>query len=206
MTRSTASTGRPGRPRRDTARTRDRLLDAAGDLLAERGRGFPLPELARASGVATATVYRHFADVRDVHTAFYERLLGGLVTELAELRDADPSSGVERVERMGEVWVQRVIRWGRAATRIRSADGFLARVHDDDPLIGGMHDVLAPVVTSLIERGEIPHQDVDYAVLIWITVLDERVVVDLAGTLGWTAHRIARSLTASVLGAWRAAA
>ena len=189
------------RPRRDTARTRDRLLDAAGDLLAERGRAFTLPDLARASGVATATVYRHFADVRDVHAAFYERLLGGLVAELVEVRDATP--GAERLDRMAETWVERVIRWGRAATRIRSADGFLERARAGDGLIDGMHGALAPVVADLVAIGAIPPQDVDYAVLLWITIFDERVVVDLRATLGWTAPRIARSLTGSLLGAWR---
>jgi AcrR family transcriptional regulator len=70
------------RLRRDTARTRDRLLDAAGELLAEHGTGFSLPDLARASGVGTATVYRHFDDVRDVHREFYYRLVAQLVAEL----------------------------------------------------------------------------------------------------------------------------
>ena len=48
--------------RRDARRTRDRLLDAAGELLEASGPHFTLPDLARYAGVGTATVYRHFVD------------------------------------------------------------------------------------------------------------------------------------------------
>jgi len=186
------------RLRRDTARTRDRLLDAAGELLAERGTGFSLPDLARASGVATATVYRHFEDVRDVHGAFYHRLIDGLVAEL----NAIDSRGAERFAAIGERWVDLAIHWGRAATRIRSSEGFLQRVADGDPQTSALYAALAPVVEELVHDGTVPEQDLDYAVLLWITVFDERVIVDLAG-LDWPPRRISTTLSASLLAAWR---
>lgn len=189
------------RLRRDTARTRDRLLDAAGELLATRGAGFSLPDLARASGVATATVYRHFDDVRDVHREFYYRLIDELVAELVAL----PSRSTSRFEQIGERWVGLAIHWGRAATHIRSTDGFLARVAAGDPPTSALYTALAPVVGELVEDGVIPKQDLDYALLLWITVFDERVIVDLAG-LGWSPHRIARTLSASLLAAWQSEA
>jgi AcrR family transcriptional regulator len=185
--------------RRDTARTRDRLLDAAGDLLAARGPGFSLPDLARASGVATATVYRHFADVRDVHREFYVRLIEELVAELGAI--STRSRGIARLEQVGERWVSLALHWGRAATRIRSAEGFLERVRAQDPPTAALYRALAPVVEDLVAEGVLPEQDLDYAVLLWITVFDERVIVDLASSLGWTSSRIARSLTGSLLGA-----
>lgn len=187
------------RLRRDTARTRDRLLDAAGELLAERGVGFSLPDLARASGVATATVYRHFDDEGDVHREFYYRLMDELVAELTAI----PSEGVKRFEKIGQRWVELAIRWGRAATRIRSSDGFLERVGAGDPPTSALYAALAPVVEELVEGGAIPKQELDYAVLLWITVFDERVIVDLAG-LGWPPCRISHALSASLLAAWQA--
>jgi AcrR family transcriptional regulator len=189
------------RLRRDTARTRDRLLDAAGELLAERGVGFSLPDLARASGVATATVYRHFDDVGEVHREFYYRLIEELVAELTAI----PSRGNARFERIGARWVDLAIHWGRAATRIRSSEGFLERVAAGDPPTSALYRALAPVVGELVEDKAIPEQDLDYAVLLWITVFDERVIVDLAG-LGWPPRRISRTLSASLLSAWQARA
>jgi AcrR family transcriptional regulator len=190
------------RLRRDTARTRDRLLDAAGELLAEHGTGFSLPDLARASGVGTATVYRHFDDVRDVHREFYYRLVAQLVAEL----EVASSRGRGRAcfDRVAEHWVDVTIRWGRAATHIRSPEGFLERVRAGDPPTSALHAGLAPIVGEMVADQEIPEQDIDYAVLLWITIFDERVVADLAAIPGWPPRRIARVLSASLLAAWQA--
>ncbi|KAA9162604.1 TetR/AcrR family transcriptional regulator [Amycolatopsis acidicola] len=184
--------------RRDTARTRDRLLDTAGRLLAERGLAFSLPDLAKAGGVATATVYRHFEDIRDVHREFYYRLIDQLVAALK----AVPGDGTRRFADTCARWVELAQHWGRAATRIRSPEGFLERVRAGDPPTSELHAALAPVVRELIASGEIPDQDTDYAILVWITLFDERVIVDLT-ELGWPVSRIAQTLSASVLGAWQ---
>lgn len=187
------------RLRRDTARTRDKLLDSAGELLAEKGVGFSLPDLARASGVATATVYRHFEHVRDLHRAFYYRLIDELVAELT----AVPGRGMPRFDKLGQRWVDLAIHWGRAATRIRGSEGFLERVRAGDPPTSALYAALSPVIEELVEDGAIPEQDIDYAVLLWITVFDERVIVDLA-ELGWPPRRVSRALSASLHAAWQA--
>ena len=82
--------------------------------------------------------------------------------------------------------------------------GFLERVAAGDPPTSALHAKLAPVVEELVVAGVIPRRDPDYAVLLWITVFDERVIVDLAETLAWRAERIARTLTASLMAAWAA--
>jgi AcrR family transcriptional regulator len=190
------------RLRRDTARTRDKLLDAAGQLLAVQGTGFSLPDLARASGVATATVYRHFDDVQDVHREFYFRLIDELVAELEAT--SGRGHGRTRFEQVCRRWVELVVRWSRAATRIRSAEGFLERVRAGDPPTSALHAALTPVVAELAADKDIPDQSIDYAVLLWITIFDERVIVDLTDSLGWRPARIAQTLTASLLAAWQA--
>jgi AcrR family transcriptional regulator len=187
------------RMRRDTAETRDRLLDAAGELLAERGTAFTLPDLARASGVATATVYRHFPGVHDVFAEFYQRLIDELVDELGGL--SARTRGRPRFEAACARWVALAAHWGRAATHIRSADGFLERVRHGDPPTSALFGVLAPIVEELVADGLLPPQDVEYAVLVWVTMLDERVIVDLSSSLGWSTRRIGRTLAASVLAA-----
>lgn len=48
--------------RRDAERNRQRILDAARDLLAERGLALTLNDVAHHAGVGVGTVYRHFPD------------------------------------------------------------------------------------------------------------------------------------------------
>jgi AcrR family transcriptional regulator len=185
--------------RRDAAATRERLLDAAGLLLSERGTAFTLPDLARASGVATATVYRHFSDVHDVHHEFYYRLIDELVADLARI--STRARGLRRFDAICDRWAALASQWGRAATHIRSAEGFLARAHRGDPPTSALLRALTPAVEELVEDKVIPEQDVEYAVLLWVTVFDERVIVDLSTSLRWPTKRIARALSQAVLGA-----
>lgn len=48
--------------RADARRNQERLLTAARELIAERGAGVPLEDIARAAGVGIATLYRRFPD------------------------------------------------------------------------------------------------------------------------------------------------
>jgi AcrR family transcriptional regulator len=48
--------------RKDAERNRLRILDAAGQVFAERGLGATLDDIARAAGVGVGTVYRRFPD------------------------------------------------------------------------------------------------------------------------------------------------
>lgn len=49
-----------GRRRADARRNRDRLVAAAGAVIAETGAGASLEEIARRAGVGSATLHRHF--------------------------------------------------------------------------------------------------------------------------------------------------
>jgi AcrR family transcriptional regulator len=48
--------------RRDAERNRRRIIDAAREVLAERGLALTLNEVARHAGLGVGTVYRHFPD------------------------------------------------------------------------------------------------------------------------------------------------
>jgi AcrR family transcriptional regulator len=200
MTELFARDGATGRPtlRRDTQETRDRLLDATGELLAERGATFGLPEIARRCGVSTATVYRHFDTVHDAFAEFVLRLGEQLAARLRQ--DSSRARGRRRFDLACERWAKAVEGWGVAATRIRSPEGYLERVRRGDELTRLLHDALGSILTELSELGEIPAVDIDYGVLLWITLFDERVILDLHHAKGWSTRKIARNLGAAVIG------
>lgn len=185
--------------RRDTQVTRDRLLDATGKLLAQQGPTFGLPELARHCGISHATVYRHFGSIHDAFSEYTLRLAEDLAAKLQE-----PSTrlhGRQRFDAACQRWTREVANWGHAAARIRSVEGFLGRLHRSDPLAQALYSPLSSIVSELVALGELPPQDMDYAVLIWTTVFDERVIIDLYEAKGWSSKKTARRLGASVLGA-----
>lgn len=195
-----ADTGRsrPQRPRSDFLARQEALLDAVGRLLARRGRGFSLPVLAKEAGLATATAYRHFSNAQAAVDAYYQRLVEGLVAELRSIPGG--SSSRERYERIAVLWVRQAARWSSAAVELRSPSGFLQRVRADDVLLTDLYGELAAAVEAMISDNEIPPQSIDYAVLMWITIFDERVIADLLHTLRWSIRQTAETLQSSLLG------
>jgi AcrR family transcriptional regulator len=183
--------------RRDTRQTRDRLLDATGELLAEAGPTFGLPELARRGEVATATAYRHFETVHDAHHQYLLRTVDQLATALSLVGRSRTARG--RFDGACKKWAEQALSWGPAIVHIRNWRGFLQRLQDHDPAVTALYAALEPIVAALVEDELIPGQDIDYAVLVWITLFDERVIVDLSEAKGWAAGRIARRLGATVL-------
>jgi AcrR family transcriptional regulator len=59
--------------RADAQLNRDRILDAAAKLYADRGISVPLEEVARRAGVGVATLYRRFPTRADLAAATFER-------------------------------------------------------------------------------------------------------------------------------------
>jgi len=192
--------GRTGRlARRDARATRTVLLEVAGRLVAEHGTSFGLSDLARAAGVSTATVYRHFADMSGLLSEYQAGLVDDLATALRGVpRDLEP---LDRLREMSVRWVDRIDEWGRAAARLRSEHGVLERVRMGDPSMTELHGTLAPVVHELIQDGEIRAQPVDLGVLLWLAIFDERLVLELRHQLGLSKPATARRLTEALLGA-----
>src|SRR5689334_7769664 len=75
--------------RRDASENRERVLQAAEEVFADRGPIATLEDVAAAAGVGPATLYRRFANkdalVREVLTRFFQRLI-----EVAEAAAQEP--------------------------------------------------------------------------------------------------------------------
>lgn len=185
------------RTRRDFLASRRDLLDAAQRILAAEGSRFSLIDLAAEAGVSTATAYRHFTDVPAVLDAYYAELIEDLVGRMAALPAAPDA--LAQFTAVCELWVRDATAWGPAAVRVRSSRGFLERLRAGDPLITRLYTTLAPLATRLAQEGFAPAIATEHAVLLWVTIFDERVVVDLHDTLGWPTEKISRELTTAAL-------
>jgi AcrR family transcriptional regulator len=73
------TTGRP--LRKDAARNRVAIVDAARTAFSERGLGAPLEPIAAAAGVGNATLYRHFPE----RAALWEAVLREPLQEVLDL-------------------------------------------------------------------------------------------------------------------------
>jgi AcrR family transcriptional regulator len=80
-------------PRSDAKRNRERLLDAARELVAEVGDKVALDEVARRAGVGNATLYRHFPSRAELLAAVYANEVATLCGYGTQLLDA--SSPIE---------------------------------------------------------------------------------------------------------------
>lgn len=65
--------------RRDAARNRRLILDAALELFAEKGLVVGYDEIARRAGVGVGTVYRRFPDREDLVVALFDERIGKVV-------------------------------------------------------------------------------------------------------------------------------
>lgn len=88
MATENAKTSR--RPRADSIRNRERLLEAATEIFSHGGPQASLEAVARRAGVGIGTLYRHFPTREALFEAVYRHevdLLGALAEELAKEGD-----------------------------------------------------------------------------------------------------------------------
>jgi AcrR family transcriptional regulator len=159
-----AKTDRPLRA--DAERNRQRILDAAADLFAERGLQVSLDEVAERAGVGVGTVYRRFADREALIDALFQARVEefiGIAEEAAA--DPDPWHGLTRFIELGTEfhgrnralkelmfsapggrdWVDRV------RTRIRPIVGRMVKAaQEQGRLRPDLHTLDIPMITLML--------------------------------------------------------
>jgi len=83
-------------PRKDALRNRERVLDAAVELVRRDGEKVPLAQIAEHAGVGIGTVYRHFPTREDLLGALVHRSFGVAVNN-ARTAAAHPGSALEGI-------------------------------------------------------------------------------------------------------------
>lgn len=76
-------------PRKDVARNRQRLLDAAKAVFAERGLEATLDDIARHAGVGAGTAYRHFGSRNEIVRAIFSDVAGTFIADAEAALDVD---------------------------------------------------------------------------------------------------------------------
>ncbi|MEV7720986.1 TetR/AcrR family transcriptional regulator [Streptomyces sp. NPDC088184] len=172
---------------RPTARTeatrlahRERLLDAARQLLAEGG--YPatsISALARRAGVATGSVYNHFTSKQELLAAVFRHVAGH---ELGAVREAVRArSGVtEQLRALVEVFSYRALRSPRTAWALLA--------EPVDPLVEeerltyrrGYHALAETVIVAGISTGELPPQDAQLSAAAVIGAVGEALLGPLS--------------------------
>ena len=139
-----ATEQRTVRQRADASRNRERIVAAARDALVESGPDTPLDEIARRAGVGNATLYRNFADRRDLFRTVTLSVLDQTARrgEAAMAEEADPFAALARFAHES------------AAARI-GAQCTLVHMFDSraDGELNAAREHLTAVVTTLMERA-----------------------------------------------------
>jgi AcrR family transcriptional regulator len=157
--------------RADAERNRQRILDAARELFAERGLGVTLNDIAHHAGVGVGTVYRRFPDKKQLIDSLFEQRLEDLVGLMnAAIADPDPWQGLSR--------------FLEGALELQAADRGLRELITGMPdgleRISKLRGRLLPLGTELVRRAQatgqlradIEPQDVPVIQLMLATIID----------------------------------
>ncbi|MGW8798057.1 TetR/AcrR family transcriptional regulator [Streptomyces sp. NPDC055775] len=172
---------------RPTARTeatrlahRQRLLDAARQLLAEGGyAAASISALAERAQVATGSVYNHFASKQELLAAVFRHVAGHELTAVQEAVGAK-SGAAEQLRALVEVFAFRALRTPRTAWALLA--------EPVDPLVEaerltyrrGYHTLAEKVITAGIEAGELPAQNARLSAAAVIGAISEALLGPLS--------------------------
>lgn len=114
------------RMRADARRNVDRIIAAAGALIAEHGADASLEEVARRAGVGSATLHRHFPSRRALLEAVFKDRVETLCAKADDLL-CDPDPGEALLTWLRAVGAHAVANRGLGASLMRGGDPALGR-------------------------------------------------------------------------------
>jgi AcrR family transcriptional regulator len=149
MNPSAATTSTTARPlRADAARNRQALVDAAFAAFRRHGVHASLDDIAKAAGVGSGTLYRHFASRDALVLAVIEDRLASLADLGGELAAVDPP--IEAVERWLLAYIDQAGTFqGLAATLLAP------QPEPEAPLCHAVRAVGAALVDRAVAAGEL---------------------------------------------------
>ncbi|MEV5972200.1 TetR/AcrR family transcriptional regulator [Streptomyces sp. NPDC051921] len=138
-------TTQPSVLRADARRNRERILEAAVRAFAEKGADVPIDTIAKAAGVGSATLYRHFPTREALVEAAYRNELARVCDSAAELLAEHPP------DRALRQWMDRFIDY--LAAKEGMADALRAAVASGADPFAETLDKLSAAIDSLLRAG-----------------------------------------------------
>ena len=147
------------KPRVDSIRNRERLLDAATEIFSAGGTQASLEAVSRRAGVGIGTLYRHFPTREALFEAVYRHevdLLGDLAEQLAG--DNEPVEGLQK-------WLQANVRLVAAkkgmieALQLAAHGSSELKAYSYERMIGAIRLLLDRAVARGDVRDDVPPED-----------------------------------------------
>ncbi len=180
-----------------TAETRDRILTAAWELVAERGARIKLADVAERASVSRQALYLHFGDRAG--------LLVALVNHMDESLDLGESLARVHAAPDGRSLLEAAMRLNTSfwAQVLPVAQVLEAAQHDDDALGAAWRDrmqfryaTFRHMIEALADRGELAHDwTIDDAAASLYAVAHFDTWRELVTELGWSDDHYVDSMT-----------
>jgi AcrR family transcriptional regulator len=132
-------------PRRDAQRNRERILEAAREIVAEQGVAAKMEEVAARAGVGIGTLYR-FVPTKD---ALFSGILREEAEQLAQL--AERALALSAGESAFRTWMSEAAAWQSAN---RAFINVLAARDPDEPVPKLLSQKLRGLLRDLVRRGQ----------------------------------------------------
>lgn len=184
--------------RKDAAANRQRLLDAAGQMLRTEPEQASMPRIAKLAGVGTATAYRYFPTLDNLLNSY----LYGVVVQLRDYSHDRPTTGPRLFDDVLGEWLRLVGSYGPAMVQLRSRRGLLERLHDRDPVITAVRDAWERPIRALMRSEGVSDHHFEAALLLYNALFDPREVLDLLHS-GMKTDDVKRNLTSTYKAALR---
>ena len=144
------------KPRADSARNRQLLIDAAKAGFSEFGLNVSLEEIARRAGVGIGTLYRHFPTREAVVEAVYRREVEQLAEAAPLLLETSPAA--DALHKWMHLFIDYI------ATKRLIAPSLGAAAARTSPLYATSSELITRAITTLVKRavasGEV-RKDID---------------------------------------------
>jgi len=135
-------------PRADWRRNRERLLAAAGAVVARDGASASLEEIARRAGLGSATLHRHFPTREALLTEVFHQGVARLAARGRELHEAVGGSGLA-------IWLEELTRY-TAVTRGLAIS--LRQTQSEGSCHGLLAEVAADLAAAALRAGRLRPQ------------------------------------------------
>lgn len=158
--------------------TKDRILDAAMDVFAQKGyHGAIVDDIVRASDTSKGSFYFHFPNKQGIFLALVDKL-SGLLSYQIEEAVSKQHGGIDKVDAALCTVLQTFARH-RQLAKVLLVEAFGLGQAFDQRLMN-VHDRFARIIKTHLDKavsdGDIPPIDTEIAAYVWLGAINEVVI------------------------------